>query len=37
MQPLRQITETNDLGHPLCGHLRDGLWALDYVLNRIDQ
>ncbi len=20
-----------DLGHPLCGHLRDGTWALDYV------
>ncbi|EDR00074.1 uncharacterized protein LACBIDRAFT_314785 [Laccaria bicolor S238N-H82] len=25
----------NDLGHPLCGHLRDGSWALDYIHQRL--
>ncbi|EIW71077.1 hypothetical protein TREMEDRAFT_37541 [Tremella mesenterica DSM 1558] len=37
MHPLRQITETNDLGHPLCEHLRQGTWAFDYILNRLDK
>lgn len=35
MQPLRKITETNDLGHPLCAHLREGTWAMDYILDRL--
>ena len=35
MHPLRQIMESNDLGHPLCAHLRKGTWAMDYVLNRL--
>ncbi|KIY70306.1 glycoside hydrolase family 133 protein [Cylindrobasidium torrendii FP15055 ss-10] len=35
MHPLRHIMEYNDLGHPLCGHLRDGSWALDYVHKRL--
>ncbi|KAJ7583415.1 glycoside hydrolase family 13 protein [Mycena floridula] len=35
MHPLRHIMRYNDLGHPLCGHLRDGSWALDYVHARL--
>ncbi|OCF33773.1 glycogen debranching enzyme [Kwoniella heveanensis BCC8398] len=37
MHPLREIMKTNDLGHPLCAHLRDGTWAMDYVLNRLEK
>lgn len=35
MHPLRNIMRYNDLGHPLCGHLREGAWAFDYVHNRL--
>ncbi|KAF8308227.1 glycoside hydrolase family 13 protein [Clavulina sp. PMI_390] len=35
MHPLRHITKHNDLGHPLCSHLRDGTWALDYITDRL--
>ncbi|KIY52794.1 glycoside hydrolase family 13 protein [Fistulina hepatica ATCC 64428] len=35
MHPLRHIMMYNDLGHPLCGHLRDGPWALQYVSHRL--
>lgn len=35
MHSLRHIMRYNDLGHPLCGHLRDGSWALDYVHARL--
>lgn len=35
MHPLRHIMLHNDLGHPLCGHLRDGSWAMDYVSDRL--
>ncbi|TXT04967.1 hypothetical protein VHUM_03787 [Vanrija humicola] len=35
MAPLRSIVEHNDLGHPLCEHLRQGTWALDYVHDRL--
>ncbi|KAJ3809108.1 glycoside hydrolase family 13 protein [Lentinula aff. lateritia] len=31
MHPLRHIMRNNDLGHPLCEHLRKGTWSLDYV------
>jgi hypothetical protein len=37
MYPLRQIIENNDLGHPLCAHLREGTWAMDYVINRLEK
>jgi len=37
MHPLRHIMRYNDLGHPLCGHLRQGSWALDYVHQRLTQ
>lgn len=35
MHPLKHIMRYNDLGHPLCGHLREGSWALDYVHQRL--
>ena len=34
---LRNIVNDNDLGHPLCQNLRDGQWALDYCLGRLDK
>ena len=32
---LRNVIRNNDLGHPICNHLRSGQWALDYVVNRL--
>lgn len=37
MAVLRPIIQSNDLGHPLCAHLRDGTWALDYVHKRLEK
>lgn len=37
MHPLRHIMRFNDLGHPLCAHLRDGSWAFDYIHERLTQ
>ncbi|KAK9431500.1 hypothetical protein V1505DRAFT_56979 [Lipomyces doorenjongii] len=37
MSPFKTIISTNDLAHPLCEHLRQGQWALDYVRNRLDK
>ena len=37
MHPLRQIIDSNDLGHPLCAHLREGTWAMDYTLRRLQK
>lgn len=37
MHPLRHIMRYNDLGHPLCGHLRKGFWACDYVVDRLER
>ncbi|KAK5119161.1 hypothetical protein LTR85_007775 [Meristemomyces frigidus] len=34
---LRDVIAHNDLGHPLCNHLRDGQWALDYIVGRLDK
>ncbi|KAI9674408.1 MAG: hypothetical protein M1817_001746 [Caeruleum heppii] len=34
---LKWIIQNNDLGHPLCQHLRDGKWALDYIVNRMER
>ncbi|ORY82459.1 glucanotransferase domain of glycogen debranching enzyme-domain-containing protein [Protomyces lactucae-debilis] len=34
MAPISAVTRSNDLGHPLCDHLRNGLWALDYIVAR---
>ncbi|KZP16628.1 glycoside hydrolase family 133 protein [Athelia psychrophila] len=35
MHPLRKIMRYNDLGHSLCGHLRHGTWAMDYIHARL--
>lgn len=35
MNPLRRIMDSNDLGHPLCEHLRQGTWAMDYIYGRL--
>ncbi|KAL2815636.1 glucanotransferase domain of glycogen debranching enzyme-domain-containing protein [Aspergillus cavernicola] len=32
---LEDIIRYNDLAHPLCDHLRQGQWALDYVVGRL--
>jgi glycogen debranching enzyme len=37
MHALRHIIRYNDLGHPLCAHLREGTWALDYVHKRLER
>ena len=34
---LQGIVRENNLGHPLCQHLRDGEWALDYCVGRLDR
>ncbi len=36
MPPLQHIMEHNDLGHALCAHLREGTWAMDYCVKRLD-
>ena len=34
---LKDVIRNNDLGHPLCNHLREGQWALDWILNRLER
>ena len=34
---LREVIRNNDLGHPICNHLRDGQWPLDYVVGRLER
>ncbi|EKV09817.1 Glycogen debranching enzyme Gdb1, putative [Penicillium digitatum PHI26] len=34
---LEDIIKYNQLGHPFCDHLREGQWALDYVICRMDK
>lgn len=34
---LKDVIRKNDLGHPICNHLRDGQWALDYVSGRLER
>lgn len=34
---LEPIVRDNNMGHPLCDHLREGQWALDYIVNRLDR
>ncbi|KAJ5115314.1 hypothetical protein NUU61_001073 [Penicillium alfredii] len=33
---LEDIIKYNQLGHPLCDHLRQGQWALDYIIGRME-
>ncbi|KAF5023676.1 hypothetical protein F66182_4242 [Fusarium sp. NRRL 66182] len=34
---LKNIIKDNNLAHPLCQNLRDGQWALDYILARLQR
>ena len=34
---LKGVIHDNDLGHPLCNHLRDGQWALDWIVSRLER
>ncbi|RVX68526.1 hypothetical protein B0A52_07950 [Exophiala mesophila] len=34
---IEPIVRKNDLGHPLCNHLRAGNWALDFLVGRIER
>ncbi|CAM1511767.1 Fc.00g092800.m01.CDS01 [Cosmosporella sp. VM-42] len=34
---LKDIIQDNNLAHPLCQNLRDGQWALNYILGRIER
>lgn len=34
---LCDVVRDNNLGHPLCQHLRDGTWALDYTVGRLQK
>ncbi|EFA84547.1 glycogen debranching enzyme [Heterostelium album PN500] len=33
---LNRISEWNDLSHPLCNNLREGNWAMDYIMMRLN-
>jgi glycogen debranching enzyme len=35
--PLRDIVNDNNLGHPICNHLREGQWAMDYCIGRLER
>jgi glycogen debranching enzyme len=37
MHPLRHVMAHNDLGHPLCAHLRQGSWAMGYIVDRLEK
>ncbi|KAI3632832.1 hypothetical protein MIR68_008907 [Amoeboaphelidium protococcarum] len=32
---MRRIAKQNNLCHPFCDHLRQGTWAMDYIVNRL--
>lgn len=34
---LENIVKYNELGHPLCNHLREGQWALDFIVQRMEK
>ncbi|KAK4992236.1 bifunctional 4-alpha-glucanotransferase/amylo-alpha-1,6-glucosidase [Elasticomyces elasticus] len=34
---LRDVAANNDLGHPICNHLREGQWALDFCVGRLER
>ncbi|KAH8815426.1 putative glycogen debranching enzyme [Xylogone sp. PMI_703] len=34
---LRDVIRDNNLAHPICQHLRDGQWALDYIVGRLER
>jgi glycogen debranching enzyme len=34
---LKDIVRENNLGHPLCDHIRAGQWAMDYIVGRLER
>lgn len=34
---LRDVVRYNQLGHPICNHLREGTWAMDYIVGRLER
>lgn len=34
---LKDVIRDNNLAHPLCQNLRDGQWALDYIVGRMER
>ncbi|KAI5927566.1 glycogen debranching enzyme [Camillea tinctor] len=34
---LKDVIKDNNLAHPLCQNLRDGQWALDYTVGRLER
>lgn len=34
---LKDVIRDNNLAHPLCQNLRDGQWALDYIIGRLER
>ncbi|KAF1355279.1 hypothetical protein BDV97DRAFT_345156 [Delphinella strobiligena] len=37
MSVLKDVIKNNDLGHPICDHLRQGTWAFDYITGRLEK
>lgn len=37
ISPLKDIIRENNLGHPICNHLREGPWAMDYCAGRLER
>ncbi|KAL8857696.1 MAG: hypothetical protein Q9178_005731 [Gyalolechia marmorata] len=34
---LRDVVRYNQLGHAICNHLREGTWAMDYIVSRLER
>ncbi|KAI4270773.1 MAG: hypothetical protein LQ337_006472 [Flavoplaca oasis] len=34
---LRDVVRYNKLGHPICNHLREGTWPMDYIVGRMER
>ncbi|CAG8950388.1 hypothetical protein HYFRA_00006881 [Hymenoscyphus fraxineus] len=34
---LKNVIKENNLAHPICQHLREGQWALDYIVGRLEK
>ena len=34
---IKDVIRNNNLGHPLCHHLRQGQWALDWIVSRLER
>ncbi|KAL9597440.1 MAG: hypothetical protein Q9219_005132 [cf. Caloplaca sp. 3 TL-2023] len=34
---LRDVVRYNQLGHAICNHLREGTWAMDYLVGRLER